>query len=92
VPEAAVYEDRDPSAGEHDVGAAADARYDGAVNSVAQPQPMQLVPQRHLRFRVSPCLTLHSPESFRRRRRGDRHQMLANVVSYSFAMRTIMLP
>jgi len=92
MPEASVDEDCDTSAREDNVGTTADARNNNAVDSIAQAKPVKFPPERHFRLGVSPSLPLHSPQRFRRRCDRNRHHTLANVVSYSFAMRTMRLP
>jgi hypothetical protein len=92
VPEASVHKDRDAGAREDDVGAATHAGDDRAVDSVPESQAVKFSTKRHLGLGVSSWLPPHSPEGIRRRCNWTRHHTLANVVSYSFAMRTIMLP
>lgn len=65
MPEAAVHEDRDASAGENDIGATSDARDDLAIHAVAQTKLMQLATQSNLRLGVAPSLPSHPAQHFR---------------------------
>lgn len=92
VPEATIDEDSYPRPEENDIRPALHTRENFAVDPVTQPQPVQFPAQGHFGSRVPPGLPLHPSKRFRGRRRGPIHYTLAKVVSYSFAMRTIMLP
>lgn len=92
MPETAVDEHRHPCRTEHDVRATPDARKDTSVNPVAQTRRMQGASERELRLGVTASLALHPLQHLGGRGRRFLHQMLEKVVSYSFAMRTIMLP
>lgn len=92
VPEAPIDEDGDLRWPEDDVGPLAHAREDGSLDAVTQTRGVQGPPQLQLWTRVAPLLLLHPATDDSRR--GDRpgHQTCEKVVSYSLAIRTIMLP
>jgi hypothetical protein len=92
VPEAPVDEDGDLRGTEDDVGPSAHAREDRPLDAVAQPGCVQGTAQRDLRARVPPPLLLHPAADDGRRGGRFGHQTWEKVVSYSLAIRTIMLP
>lgn len=92
VPKAPVHKDGQSRRCKDDVCPAADLWLDAAINPIPQTHAVQLAPERQLGSGVSSSLALHAPKDIWRRCRRNRHYTFAKVVSYSFAMRTIMLP
>jgi hypothetical protein len=91
VPEAAIDEDDHLDRPEHDVSAATDTRKGSLVDSIAKAEPMQLLANAKLRLRIAAALALHAASDHIGGGTRTCHQIEAKVVSYSFAMRTIML-
>lgn len=85
-------EDCDLRGAEHHVGPSAHAREDGSLDAVAQARRVQRPTQLQLRTRVPPPLLLHPAANDGRRGGRPGHQTCEKVVSYSLAIRTIMLP
>jgi len=92
MPKAAVHEDDDLGRAEDDVRASSQSGQDRTVDAIAQAEAMQLPPQQQFWSGVATSLTLHPQQSISRGGFRPVHQTLANVVSYSLAIRTTMLP
>lgn len=59
VPEAAVNEGRNARSRKHNVGAPANARNWGDVNSVSETERVEATPKQHFRCRIARRLSLH---------------------------------
>lgn len=92
VPEAPIHEDGDFRWPEDDICSTAHTRQDTSINTEAQTHAVKVATQFALGLSVSLTLSSHPHKRVRRRgRRWAWHQILAKRVSYSLAMRTIML-
>lgn len=91
VPEAAVDEHRHLGRTENHIGASAPPGCGGAVETVAKSESVQPTTQRHLGCGVASGLAFHPVPHLCAGGGGSVHQMRANVVSYSLAIRTTML-
>lgn len=89
VPPAASNLDHQSEPREHDVVPTPDVGEHSAIDEEPKAATMKFAPERHLWLGVPSTLVLHAPSDVFRRR--VRHQIDANVVSYSFAMRVIIM-
>jgi len=66
MPEASIHKDSNPQSRKHHVSSSAETWYGRRVDAISHAISMQQSPNREFRLRISPPLSQHASECFRR--------------------------